>query len=308
MNISNKKTLIVIVGPTAIGKTSLSVGLAKKYNCEIISADSRQFFKEMSIGTAKPTMEEMEDVPHHFVDFISIKERYTAGQFEKDAIQKLGELFQNNNLAIMVGGSGLYVNAVCNGIDEIPSDLEVRKQLNKELEEFGLAPLQEELAEVDPEIWKTINQKNPQRIVRALEVYRVTGKPYSSFRKQEPKKRDFDIVKIGLNTEREIVYDRINRRVDLMLDAGLLEEVKSLTQHRDLNALNTVGYKEYFSYLDDNISLEEATELLKKNTRNFAKRQLTWFRKDKTTEWFEPSNISGIESFISKGLEIREQL
>ncbi len=300
MNTSHKNTLIVIVGPTAIGKTSLSVALAKKYKSEIISADSRQFFKEMSIGTAKPTIEEMEGVPHHFVDCISIEERYTAGQFEKDAIEKIAKLFEDNNLAIMVGGSGLYVNAVCNGIDEIPADLKVREQLNLELEEFGLAPLQEELAKVDPEIWKTINQKNPQRIVRALEVYRVSGKTYSSFRKQKPKVRDFNILKIGLNTAREIVYDRINRRVDLMLEAGLLEEVKSLIAYRNLNALNTVGYKEYFKYLDNEISMEEATELLKKNTRNFAKRQLTWFRKDQNTEWFEPTDFEGIDLYISK--------
>ena len=302
MNTSHKNTLIVIVGPTAIGKTSLSVALAKKYKSEIISADSRQFFKEMSIGTAKPTIEEMEGVPHHFVDCISIEERYTAGQFEKDAIEKIAKLFEDNNLAIMVGGSGLYVNAVCNGIDEIPADLKVREQLNLELEEFGLAPLQEELAKVDPEIWKTINQKNPQRIVRALEVYRVSGKTYSSFRKQKPKVRDFNILKIGLNTAREIVYDRINRRVDLMLEAGLLEEVKSLIAYRNLNALNTVGYKEYFKYLDNEISMEEATELLKKNTRNFAKRQLTWFRKDQNTEWFEPTDFEGIDLYISKKL------
>lgn len=298
MHSSKTKTLIVIVGPTAIGKTSLAVGLAKKYDCEIISADSRQFFKEMSIGTAKPTPEEMEGVPHHFVDFISIKERYTAGQFEKDVLKKLDTLFQKNDLAIMVGGSGLYVNAVCNGIDEIPSDLKIREELNKQLEEFGLAPLQEELAKVDPEIWKTINQKNPQRIVRALEVYRITGKPYSSFRKQAPKERYFNLIKIGLNTDREVVYDRINRRVDLMLEAGLLNEVKSLTPYSELNALNTVGYKEYFKYLNSEISLDEASELLKKNTRNFAKRQLTWFRKDKKTEWFSPNDLKGIEAFI----------
>ncbi len=296
------KTLIVIVGPTAIGKTNLSVDLAKKYDCEIISADSRQFFKEMSIGTAKPTLEEMDGVVHHFVDFISIKERYTAGQFEKDVLKKLDSIFKKNNLAIMVGGSGLYVNAVCNGIDEIPSDLDVRNKLNEELKDNGLDPLQEELSKVDAEIWKTINQKNPQRIIRALEVFRITGKPYSSFRKQKPKQRNFNLIKIGLNTDREIVYNRINKRVDLMLENGLLKEVESLIKYKDLNALNTVGYKEFFKYFDNELTLEEATELLKKNTRNFAKRQLTWFRKDVNTAWFEPKDTREISAYLKEKL------
>jgi tRNA dimethylallyltransferase len=299
MTQTKPKYLIVIVGPTAIGKTALGIELAKKYKAEIISADSRQFFKEMNIGTAKPTKKELAEAKHHFVDFISIEEKYTAGQFEKDTIEKLEELFKQSDIAIMVGGSGLYVDAVCKGIDEIPANEEIRNQLNKELEENGLAPLQKELQLVDPEIWKTINQKNPQRIVRALEVYRTSGKPYSSFRKKEPKKRDFNIIKIGLNTEREIVYSRINQRVDLMLEAGLLEEVKSLIPFKALNALNTVGYKEYFKYFDKELSLNEATELLKKNTRNFAKRQLTWFRKDQTTVWFDPTESQEITNYLS---------
>lgn len=298
--LNKEKYLLVIVGPTAIGKTALAIQLANHFNAEIISADSRQFFKEMSIGTAKPTKKELAEAKHHFVDFISIKEKYTAGQFENEAIEKLKELFKSSNIAIMVGGSGLYVDAVCNGIDEIPANEHIRSQLNTELEEKGLAPLQEELKKVDPEIWETINLQNPQRLVRALEVYRTSGKPYSSFRKQQPKEREFKIIKIGLNTEREIVYERINQRVDLMLEAGLLEEVKSLIPFKKLNALNTVGYKEFFSYFDNEITFEEATELLKKNTRNFAKRQLTWFRKDKSTVWFEPKESNLIIKHAKK--------
>ncbi len=294
------KKLIVIVGPTAIGKTSLSIELANHFSCEIISADSRQFFKEMAIGTAKPTKEELAAAPHHFVDFLSITEKYTAGQFEKEVIQKLGELYKKNDTAIMVGGSGLYVDAVCYGIDEIPSNETIRHQLNEELLQNGLAPLQEELKEADPKIWETINKKNPQRIIRALEVYRHTGTPYSFYRKGTPKVRDFDIIKIGLDTDRSIVYDRINQRVDLMLKDGLLDEVTTLIPFQHLNALNTVGYKEYFKYFNQEISLEEATELLKKNTRNFAKRQLTWFKKDKTTKWFDPKAWSEIKEHIAQ--------
>ncbi len=300
MQTSKRNKFIVIVGPTAIGKTSLAIQLAKHFSCEIISADSRQFYKEMAIGTAKPTPEELAAASHHFVGFLSVAEHYTAGQFEKDAIQKLNELYQNNTVAIMVGGSGLYVDAVCYGIDEIPSDKLVRAQLNKELEEEGLELLQKELQKVDAKTWSVINQKNPQRIIRALEVYRSTGKPYSLFKTGKPKQRDFEIIKIGLNTDRRIVYERINQRVDLMLEQGLLEEVKSLTPYRDLNALNTVGYKEYFRYFDGELSLEEATELLKKNTRNFAKRQLTWFRKDKNTHWFESKDIYLIKNWLAK--------
>lgn len=295
---AKQNNLIVIVGPTAIGKTSLAIAIANLYNAEIISADSRQFFKEMNIGTAKPTKEELAAAKHYFVDFISIKEKYTAGQFENEAIGKLDFLFKKANTAVMVGGSGLYVDAVCNGIDEIPADEKIRTQLNTELATNGIESLQKELAIVDPEIWKTINQKNPQRLVRALEVFRVSGKPYSTFRKKQPKERNFNIIKIGLNTDRELVYERINKRVDLMLEAGLLEEVESLIPFKSLNALNTVGYKEYFKYFDNELSFEEATELLKKNTRNFAKRQLTWFRKDKSTQWFEPKELKLITTYI----------
>lgn len=299
------KHLIVIVGPTAIGKTSLSIKLANFFNTEIISADSRQFFKEMSIGTAKPTKEELSQAKHHFVDFLSVEERYSAGQFETDAIAKIEELFLNHNVVIMVGGSGLYVDAVCKGIDDIPADLIIREQLNQQLAENGLLPLQTELKEKDPEHFATANIKNPQRVIRALEVCRSTGKTYTSFRNNSPKERSFQIHKIGLNTDREIVYDRINRRVDIMMKEGLFEEVKTLVSKQDLNPLNTVGYKELFKHLNEvDFSLKEAIELIKKNTRNFAKRQLTWFKKDKSTVWFEPSQtkeiITHLESVINE--------
>jgi tRNA dimethylallyltransferase len=292
------KNLIVIVGPTGIGKTSLSIEIAKHFKCDIISADSRQFFKEMSIGTAKPIATELAEAQHHFISNKSIDEKYSAGTFEIDAISKLKELHKTNDVAILVGGSGLYVNAVCEGIDDIPFDLEIRVQLNKEIEEFGAKPLREELRQLDPEHYARMNTKNPQRLVRAIEVCRITGKTYSSFRKNTVKKRDFNIIKIGLNADREVVYDRINKRVDLMMEEDLLDEVKSLEKNKDLNALNTVGYKELFAYLDNEKTLEEAVNLIKQHTRNFAKRQLTWFKKDQTTKWFEPNKLNDILNYL----------
>jgi len=294
------KNLIVIVGPTGIGKTSLSIEIAKHFNCDIISADSRQFFKEMSIGTAKPTKFELEEATHHFIGNISINQKYSAGTFEIDAIAKLKELHKTNDLAILVGGSGLYVNAVCAGIDDIPYDLEIREQLNKQLEEFGANALREELKEKDPEHYARMNIKNPQRLIRAIEVCRITGKTYSSFRKNTVKIRDFNIIKIGLNAEKEIVYNRINKRVDLMMKEGLVDEVKSLEKSKDLNALKTVGYKEIFAYLENKNTLEEAIKLIKQHTRNFAKRQLTWFKKDKATKWFEPDKTSDIINYLEE--------
>jgi tRNA dimethylallyltransferase len=284
------KTLISIVGPTAIGKTALSIELAKAYNCEIISADSRQFFKEMSIGTAKPTPEEMNGVVHHFVDCISIQEFYTAGQFENDVMTKLSEIFENQDIAIMVGGSGLYVNAVLAGIDEIPSDLELRNQLNQELEEKGLRHMQQKLKKLDYEHFKFMDKQNPQRLVRAIEVCLTTGKKYSELRNQTAKKREFDIIQVGITADREVIYDRINQRVDSMVKDGLVEEVTGLFAQKELNSLNTVGYKEIFRHLEGEWELDFAIEKIKQNTRNFAKRQLTWFKKDEKTTWFDIMN------------------
>jgi len=285
-----KKTLISIVGPTAIGKTALSIELAKAHKCEIISADSRQFFKEMSIGTAKPSLEEMDGVVHHFVDCISIDEFYTAGQFEKDVMGKLSELFEKQDVAIMVGGSGLYVNAVLAGIDEIPSNLELRNELNQELEEKGLRHMQQKLKKMDYEHFKFMDKQNPQRLVRAIEVCLITGKKYSDLRNQTAKKREFDIIQVGITADREIIYDRINQRVDKMVNDGLVEEVTGLFAQKELNSLNTVGYKEIFNHLEGECELDFAIEKIKQNTRNFAKRQLTWFKKDEKTKWFDIMN------------------
>ncbi len=278
------------MGPTAIGKTALSIELAKAYNCEIISADSRQFFKEMSIGTAKPTPEEMNGVVHHFVDCISIQEFYTAGQFENDVISKLSEIFENQDIAIMVGGSGLYVNAVLAGIDEIPSDLELRNQLNQELEEKGLRHMQQKLKKLDYEHFKFMDKQNPQRLVRAIEVCLTTGKKYSELRNQTAKKREFEIIQVGITADREVIYDQINQRVDSMVKDGLVEEVTGLFAQKELNSLNTVGYKEIFRHLEGEWELDFAIEKIKQNTRNFAKRQLTWFKKDEKTTWFDIMN------------------
>ncbi len=296
--VQHKKHLIVIVGPTAIGKTALSIQLAKHFECEIVSADSRQFFKELAIGTAKPDAEEMEGIPHHFMGHISIQDEYNVGKFETDAIDKLEDVFTKNDFAILVGGSGLYVDAVCKGIDDIPKDDSIRAQLNKELEENGIESLQEELRLLDPEHYESMNIQNPQRLIRALEVCRASGKTYTSFRKNTIKKRPFEIHKIGLTTERSKMYENINKRVEIMIEKGLLEEVKSVQEFQHLNSLNTVGYKELFGFLNGETSLAEAVELIQKNTRNFAKRQITWFKRDKKIQWFELEEKQNIIPYL----------
>ncbi|APS40132.1 tRNA (adenosine(37)-N6)-dimethylallyltransferase MiaA [Salegentibacter sp. T436] len=280
--------LLNVVGPTAIGKTSLAINLAKKFNTEIISADSRQFYKEMRIGTAVPSTEELEAAKHHFIQHISIEDAYNVGDFEAEAIQKLEEIFQDHDIVIMVGGSGLYTKSVLQGLDYFPEvPAEIRENLNLKYEENGLVPLQKELQKYDPEYYYVADVENPQRVIRALEVCITSGKPYSSYLNQPKKQRDFIPISIGLTADREIIYERINRRVDLMMNEGLLEEVEKLFAHKHLNALNTVGYKELFSYLEGKIPLETAVSENKKNTRRFAKRQLTWFRKDPDIQWFD---------------------
>ncbi|WP_339652593.1 tRNA (adenosine(37)-N6)-dimethylallyltransferase MiaA [uncultured Salegentibacter sp.] len=280
--------LLNVVGPTAIGKTSLAINLAKKFNTEIISADSRQFYKEMRIGTAVPSTEELEAAKHHFIQHISIEDAYNVGDFEAEAIQKLEEIFQDHDIVIMVGGSGLYTKSVLQGLDYFPEvPAEIRENLNLKYEENGLVPLQKELQKYDPEYYNVADVENPQRVIRALEVCITSGKPYSSYLNQPKKQRDFIPISIGLTADREIIYERINRRVDLMMNEGLLEEVEKLFAHKHLNALNTVGYKELFSYLEGKIPLETAVSEIKKNTRRFAKRQLTWFRKDPDIQWFD---------------------
>lgn len=297
----NKKILIVIAGPTAIGKTALAIKVAQHYQTEIISADSRQFFKEMSIGTAKPSKEELKQAKHHFIDSHSIQEELSVGSFEKEAISKIEALFLEHDVLVMVGGSGLYINAVLYGFDDIPkADENLRNQLNQRLESEGIERLQKQLQELDPIYYNEVDIHNSQRIIRALEVCISTGKPFSSFRKTEPKKRSFESIIIGLNTDRTKLYDRINDRVDRMILAGLVEEVTNLKKFKDLNALKTVGYSEIFNHLEGNILLPEAIEKIKQNTRNFAKRQLTWFRKYPKIDWFEPSDLKNIIKTIDR--------
>ncbi|MEP3837578.1 MAG: tRNA (adenosine(37)-N6)-dimethylallyltransferase MiaA [Algibacter sp.] len=284
---SHTKYLISIVGPTAIGKTALSIKLAQYYNTEIISADSRQFFKEMQIGTAAPTPDELASAKHHFIHHKSIKDPYNVGAFEKDALQCLDGLFKDHNVVIMVGGSGLYVDAVTKGLDHFPEvDASIREALNSQLKTNGLKSLQDHLQRLDPTSYNTIAIDNPHRVTRALEICIGTGKPYSSFLNQGKEKRNFKTITVGLMADRPLVYQRINQRVDIMLQEGLLNEVKTLLDYKALNALNTVGYKELFNYLDGTWDLEFATSEIKKNTRRFAKRQLTWFKKKEDTLWF----------------------
>ncbi|MBC3759977.1 tRNA (adenosine(37)-N6)-dimethylallyltransferase MiaA [Hyunsoonleella sp. SJ7] len=301
---TSKKHLISIIGPTAIGKTPLSIKLAQHFGTEIISADSRQFFKEMQIGTAAPTPEELQQAKHHFVHHKSIMEDYNVGAFERDAIDRINQLFRKYDLVIMVGGSGLYVDAVTNGLDDFPNvDASIRDTLNKEFQEKGLPYLQDRLKDLDRKSYDTIAIDNPHRVIRALEVSIGAGKPYSSFLNKAKNDRPFETISIGLMAERQVIYDRINQRVDLMIKDGLLEEVKQLLSYKDLNALNTVGYKELFNYLDGEWTLDFAISEIKKNTRRFAKRQLTWFKKNENTCWFDyttdlPQIIQGIEAQI----------
>ncbi len=283
-------TLIYIAGTTAIGKTALSIKLAQHFDCEIISCDSRQFFKEMTIGTAVPEKHELESVKHHFIQNISIFDDYSVGQFERDALKKLDELFAKNSVQIMVGGSGLYADAVIKGLDYFPDvDAEIRENLNNELEQKGIEFLQNKLKELDLESYNTIAIDNPHRLIRALEICIGTGQTYSSFKNKPKEPRNFKTIIIGLTAEREIIYDRINRRVDIMMQNGLLNEVKSLYQYKKFNALQTVGYRELFDYFDGKFDLDFAISEIKKNTRRFAKRQITWLKRYDNALWFDYS-------------------
>ncbi|QNN43248.1 tRNA (adenosine(37)-N6)-dimethylallyltransferase MiaA [Pedobacter roseus] len=300
----HKKNLISIVGPTAIGKTALAIQIARHFGTEIISADSRQFFKEMAIGTAKPDAEELAAAKHHFIDSHSVSQLFSTGDFEIEGLKTLDEIFQKHDVAIMVGGSGLYVNALINGLDEMPDiDLSIREKLNKQFEEEGLAVIQNQLAESDPEYFAKVDQQNPQRMIRGLEVFLSTGQKLSSMLSATKKERPFNIIKIGLNTDRTVLYNRINLRVDQMIANGLLEEVKSLTPFKQYNALNTVGYSEIFDYFDGKLSLEEAIAAIKQNTRRFAKRQLTWFRRDEEINWFEPDQGQEVIKFVANKID-----
>ena len=298
---STTKKLIVLLGPTASGKTSLSIEIAQKLNTEILSCDSRQFYKELKIGAAPPSKEELAIVNHHFIHHLSIKENYSIGQFEKDAIAKITELFKAHNYLLLVGGSGLYIDAICNGIDNIPNiSNNIREKINNEYEKNGITWLQEKIKKIDPEFYKSVDINNPQRLKRCYEVFHETGKKFSTFHKKEKKKRNFEIVKIGIKTDREQLYKKINSRVEKMIKNGLVNEAELLKKFSKKNALNTVGYKELFNYFDQNMELDIAIEEIKKNTRRLAKRQLTWFRKDKNINWYLKSEKNKIIKAILK--------
>ncbi|PUV23666.1 tRNA (adenosine(37)-N6)-dimethylallyltransferase MiaA [Sphingobacterium athyrii] len=300
---ANKKTLIAIVGPTAVGKTAMAISLAQYFKTEIISADSRQFYREMSIGTAKPDAKELAAAPHHFINSHSISQDYSAGDFEREALLRLNELFRQHDVVIMVGGSGLFVRALCEGLDDLPkAGEEVRERLNNEMAQLGIEKMKERLNAIDPAYYQVADVDNPQRVVRALEVFEATGKPMSFYHKKDVDKRPFDILTIGLNMERSQLYARINLRVDRMMETGLLEEVKSLIPFRSKPALLTVGYAELFDYLDGNISLGDAVDKIKQNSRRYAKRQITWFKKYGDTVWFQPTETGDIIDFIQAKL------
>lgn len=290
-NIPKHKTLIVIAGPTAVGKTDAAISLAQGLNTKIVSADSRQFYREMSIGTAKPSVAELQTVKHHFIDSHSVSENFSVGDFEKEGLRVIDGLLRDHDAALLVGGSGLYIKAICEGFDELPiASAGIRERLNTEFDENGIGHLQEKIKLADPVYAAQVDMNNPQRLIRALEVTESTGKPFSSYRKSTINARPFNIIKVGLNLPRDILYSRINQRVDAMIRDGLVDEVRSLLPFRHLNALNTVGYSEIFDYLDGKTDLETAIEQIKQNTRRFAKRQLTWFGKDKEIIWIDAAN------------------
>ena len=293
------KKLIVITGPTAVGKTDLCLEIATLLRVPIINADSRQLFKELKIGTASPTESQLARVRHYFVGTLGIDDYYSASIYEQQVMSLLERLFSDSDFALMSGGSMMYIDAVCNGIDDIPTvDEQTRTLMKRRLQDEGLEALAEELKRLDPEHYQIVDRKNPRRVVHALEICHMTGKTYTSFRTAERKRRPFEIIKIGLNRDREELYARINQRVDQMMADGLLNEVRSLLPHRGANALNTVGYKELFDYLDGRWSLDEAVERIKGNTRRYARKQLTWFKRDEQVRWFHPENLTGIMATI----------
>lgn len=295
------KYLVVVAGPTGIGKTDLSIAVAQHFDTEIISADSRQIYKELNIGVAKPADCQLKQVKHHFISFLHIDEEYNAGKFEVEALSCLDDIFKRKNLAFLVGGSGLYIRAVCHGLDNFPStDPKVRTQLMEAYEKQGIEFLQQELKNRDPLYYNKVDTKNPRRLVRALEVCINTGMPYSSFHSEGPKKRKFNIIKIGLTMDRKELYQRINNRVDSMIESGLLEETKALKINQSRNALQTVGYQELFDYLDGKTDFETAVELIKQHSRIYAKRQLTWFGKEKDMHWFRTDQLTEIIGYIKQ--------
>ncbi len=297
---SDEKYLVVIAGPTASGKTSMGIKLANHFNTSIISADSRQFYKETCIGTAKPEPDELAAAPHYFVDHLSIHEPYSVGDFEKEALSLLDELFKEKEVALMVGGSGLFINAVTRGLDQFP---DVPLEIRDKIEQYPLSVLQEELKLKDPEYYEEVDRQNPMRLIRALSVIEVSGQAFSSFRKKKPIERPFQTISVILDWERKELYRRIDSRVDAMLERGLLKEVESLLPFKHLNALQTVGYQEFFPYFEGEIPLEESVRLVKRNSRRYAKRQLTWFRKTEGAAWFHPEEYEKIVSWIEEEIK-----
>ena len=296
-----QKYLIVLTGPTGIGKSGIGVKLAQHFGTEIVSSDSRQIYKELSIGTAVPGADELAAAKHHFIQTHSVIENYNASRYENDALNIINSLFEKHNLVLLVGGSMLYIDAVCNGIDMMPdADPEIRKSLKNKLKTEGLESLRFQLKKLDPDYYDSVDLKNPNRIIHALEISIMTGKPYSSFRSNPKKTRPFSIIKIGLNCEREKLHHKINTRVDKMIEAGLEEEARKFHHLKHLNALNTVGYRELFSFFDGETTRETAIELIKRNSRRYARKQLTWFRNDNEMNWFEPEQIDDIIAFIEK--------
>ncbi len=299
---SNKmrKTLIVVLGPTGIGKSDLAIEVAQHFNTEIISADSRQVYKELSIGTAVPPNEDLEKVTHHLIQSHSIHDYFSAALYEKLALAKIEELFENKNQLVLTGGSMMYIDSLCYGIDDIPNaDPDIRFKLVEEFKEKGLEHMRLQLKQLDPVYYDQVDLKNPKRILHALEICLSSGRTYSSMRTQQRKTRPFQIIKIGLNRDRQELYDRINLRVDKMVEAGLLEEARSVYKFRDLNSLNTVGYKELFAYFNGETDLDSAIDLIKRNSRRYAKKQLSWFRRDESIKWFKPEEKDKIIEFIS---------
>lgn len=293
------KNLIVITGPTGVGKTELCLRLTDFFNVPIINADSRQIFAEIPIGTAAPTIKQQERTKHYFVGTHKLTDYYSASLYEQDVIQLLDKLFEDSDIAILTGGSMMYIDAVCNGIDDIPTiDENTRETMKRRLTTEGLPALVEELKQLDPEHWNIVDRNNPRRVVHALEICHMTGKTYTSFRKNEKKKRPFNIIKIGLTLPREMLYNRINARVIDMINNGFVEEAKKVYPLRGLNSLNTVGYKELFDYFDGNISLDDAIFKIQSNTRRYARKQLTWYKKDENMKWFEPNNVEEILKYI----------